>query len=347
MIDELEVRNFRCFEHLKAKCKRFNIIVGESGSGKTALLEAMFLTLGGNLEVGIRLKQHRGFDTAYSAPAASIEAAIWRDYFYNMDWAKPISITLSGSGAGARSLYISRGASETLFPSGEGDGPPVTSLPLEFTWQDAYGRHFTLSPKLMADGGLPSSLEYLPDFFLFAANHVTAARENAGRFSELSIESDDSKIVDVFRREYPWITGLDVQVIGGSPMICASIEGQKRKLPLNSVSGGISRVVSVMLALACRPKSVVLVDEIEHGLYHRHKAANWRGLLSLARDNDAQMFVTTHDEEWLDAVVNNSGTDLSDIALWRLERTKKNQHVLRQFSGDTFKASIETGGEVR
>src|SRR5260221_7554256 len=223
MIDEMEIRNFRCFEHLKAKCKRFNIIGGESGAGKTALLEALFLTLAGNLEVGVRLKQQRGFDTRYSGHPGSIEAAIWRDYFYDMDWARVISIILSGSGSGARSLSISRGPTETLLPlSGEKDSPPSSSLPLEFNWRDAYGRTFSLSPKVIEQGGqFPSSMEHLPDFFLFPASQVTPASENAARFSDLSIEGNENKIVEIFKREYPWITGLDVQVIGGSPIIYA------------------------------------------------------------------------------------------------------------------------------
>jgi AAA15 family ATPase/GTPase len=87
MIEGIEIRNFRCFQSLSVGgVKRVNVIVGDSGSGKTALLEALFMTLAGTIEVSIRLKAQRGFDITYTGPLDRIEEAIWRDYFFNMDW---------------------------------------------------------------------------------------------------------------------------------------------------------------------------------------------------------------------------------------------------------------------
>jgi predicted ATPase len=55
MISEIEIENFKCFEHLKiSDCKRINVIVGDNGAGKTALLEGIFLALGMTSELPIR-----------------------------------------------------------------------------------------------------------------------------------------------------------------------------------------------------------------------------------------------------------------------------------------------------
>jgi AAA15 family ATPase/GTPase len=44
MIKDIEISNFRCFEHTKiAGFERVNLIGGKNNSGKTALLEAIFL----------------------------------------------------------------------------------------------------------------------------------------------------------------------------------------------------------------------------------------------------------------------------------------------------------------
>ena len=115
MINAITIRNFRCFENLRiSNCRRFNVIVGDNGAGKTALFEAIFLTLSGNIEVSVRLKVQRGLDASYSGVSKYIEESIWRDYFYRLDWRRPISITLDGDGPEGRSLEISRGIGEVI-----------------------------------------------------------------------------------------------------------------------------------------------------------------------------------------------------------------------------------------
>jgi AAA15 family ATPase/GTPase len=105
--------------------------------------------------------------------------------------------------------------------------------------------------------------------------------------------------------------------------------------------------LALLLTIASRPKSVLLVDEIEAGLYHRHLRGLWKSIISFAHTYDSQLFLTTHSEEWLEALVDTAEPQLLDnIALWRIERTN-NGPIIRQFSGQTLKAGIETGGEIR
>src|ERR1700730_1539599 len=113
MINGIEIRNFKCFEHLKIdSCQRINVIVGDNGSGKTALLEAVFWALGSNSDLAIRYRQQRGLDGSFNGPPRRIEEAIWRDYFYNGQWDKTINIELTGSGPESRSVKLFRGPSQ-------------------------------------------------------------------------------------------------------------------------------------------------------------------------------------------------------------------------------------------
>ena len=42
MLKEIEIQNFRCFEHIKISgFERVNLIGGKNNAGKTALLEAL------------------------------------------------------------------------------------------------------------------------------------------------------------------------------------------------------------------------------------------------------------------------------------------------------------------
>jgi len=218
--------------------------------------------------------------------------------------------------------------------------------PLAFTWKSATGERFVYSPKIGPGGiQLEAPQEDLPDFFLFAANQVPGAGENAAKFSSLSKTKNERQFVQLFTAEYDWIEDLDLEVLGGIPVIHASVRGLPEKIPLNLVSGAVNRITGILLSMASRPTSVVLVDEMENGIYYKHQDSFWRSVLSFARQFDSQLFATTHSEEWLEALSSAANGNFDDIALWRLER-KENQPVLRQFSGKQA-VSAMAAGEVR
>ena len=87
---------------------------------------------------------------------------------------------------------------------------------------------------------------------------------------------------------------------------------------------------------------------MEDGLFHTRKAALWRATLDLAFQQNAQLFVTTHDEEWLRNLIDViDESRIDEISLWRFQRNDQGETELRQFSGALLKAAIETGREVR
>lgn len=349
MIRSIRIQNFRCFEHLEIdSCHRINVIVGDNGSGKTSLLEGMFFALGTTPELGVRFLKQRGLEGTFSGSPRGIEDALWRDFFYDRDWGRTISVELTGDGPEARSVNIFRGRSQLAIPldlESRENEPPVS--PVGFVWRDSEGKKRETFPKVTKSGlEFEGSDEDTPDFFLFPANQTIRSTENAGRFSEISRAGKVREFVDILSKEYKWIEDLSIEVIAGFPAIFVTIRGQKVKRPLALVSGGINRIVAVMLAIASRPRSVVLVDEIENGLYFKHLPAIWRGLLTLARKYDSQLFLTTHSEEWLKSLAATAKDDVDDIVLWKMESSRKGI-IVRQFSGDTLKAGIEYGQEVR
>jgi ABC-type Mn2+/Zn2+ transport system ATPase subunit len=348
MIRTASIHNFRCYQDLNIdECKRLNVIVGENGSGKTSLLEAIFFALGVTSEIGMRYRQSRGMDGSFQGSPHRIEDAIWANLFHNSNFSQPIRIELTGDGEEARSLHIAKGRAETQFDFGEGNSPPEHSEPIVLTWIDARGSEHSVRPKLTnGTAQFPSTGEDLPDFFLFPANSLTGSQEGAARFSELS-RSRRALLVSVLSKEYPWIEDLSIEVSGGHAAVFAAVAGSEEKRPLPYLSGGVNRVVNILMAIASRPRSIVLIDELENGIHFRHHAAVWRILLSFMREFDSQIFVTTHSGELLKGLGKALGRSFKDVALWRTERTKKNKHVLQQFEGESLRAAIETETEVR
>jgi len=131
------------------------------------------------------------------------------------------------------------------------------------------------------------------------------------------------------------------------PVIYAKLRDRKETLPLANVSGGIGRALSIMLGIASRDRSVVLVDEFDQGIFHTHHEALWRAYLTLGRSYEGQIFATTHSDEWLKALLRAAHNKVDDIALWRLERGDDGQPVLYQFEGATLKDAVKHGAEAR
>jgi energy-coupling factor transporter ATP-binding protein EcfA2 len=345
MIHSAEIRNFRCFKQLSIdKCRRFNVIVGDNGSGKTALLEAIFLALASSPSIALRYRTQRGLESTFGGALHVIEEALWRDLFYRGIWDSPISIVLKGDGQENRSVLVSRGA-QTEIPFSEAGQLEGRVAGIQFRWVNAANKELVFIPKVSPTGLAlgEAEEEILPDFFYFAANQTITAGENADRFSELSRSGKIPEFIDAVRREYAWITNLNIEIVARTPIIYATLDTGDR-LPLANVSGGVNRIISFMLALASRKRAVLCIDEIEDGVYYKHQHDVWNILTSTARQQEAQLFLTTHNEEWLEAVFENENTD--DVALWRLVR-EDGMPRLRQFTGKQISAAIRTDGEIR
>lgn len=353
MIEHIDIQNFRCFEHLEVPdCKRINVIVGDNGGGKTALLEAIFLTLATGTEIALRFRQQRGLEFNFAGVPRAIEDAIFGDLFYDREFKRTVSVVLSGSGPETRSLRISRGAGSSLepgsvLPFNAAGVSSASSLSFKFEWTDADKQTRVVSPQFSPSGlQVGGTGEDLPGFFFFPSGQTISAMETAQRFSELSRSRRERPFIDFFCNQYDWIENLSLEIVGGSAALHATVRGLHEKVPVANIGGAINRLVAVMLSISTQPQGVVLVDEMENGVYHEHHTAIWRSILFLARQQQCQLFTTTHNEEWLEALVEAAGEHVSDLALWRLERIN-DRPVLRQFFGKTFKGSIEAGGEVR
>lgn len=349
MIRTIDVQNFRCYDRLLINdVGRLNVITGDNGTGKTSLLEAIFLPLSAGSEVAARLRQQRGMDTLFAATPRKIEESLWGDFFHNYDMQQAISICLSGDGDEARSLQIARGRAGVTLPMDLGAGnQPIISAPISFTWRNAAGHEAVVVPQI-AEGKLsfPDTGEDMPDFFFIPALGVISASENAQRFSDLSKINRQENLVRLFTEEFDNIVNLNIEMNAGAPSIFVTVKGSSHKIPLPNISSGINRMMAIFLAIASRPRSIVLVDEIENGIHHSHHEFMWKAIINLLNENESQLFVSSHSAECLDALGTGLKRQKVDARLWQTVQ-RRGRYEIHEVSGKSLQLALQYGDEIR
>ena len=287
MIESIRARNFRCYKDLKVTdLSRVNVIVGENGTGKTALLESVFLASGGSPELGLRLQNFRGMGSGQEVSTEGLRG-LWRDLFFDFDQSKPAEIALVDTKGSARSLLVSLGTGGNVslpIEEFEGGSALEISLPIDFTWNDqSAGPASTARPRI-ENGRLVFPPATSVSRVLFFPSHFRLnPEEGAKRLSQLSKLDELDALNDFVSAVYPEIGAVSVENIAGSWQLFVKVQGRKERMPLALHSAGASKFIAILLGIASKTQSCVLIDEIENGFYFRKFTDVWKAFHSLAK----------------------------------------------------------------
>ncbi len=350
MIQDLEISNFKCFKEVHLRdLGRFNVIVGRNGGGKTALLEALFFLASTSPQLVLKIRRMRGLgDTSISADRGSFQS-LWRDFFFDFDETSAIELHSRGTDENARSLTVSYGSQEAAtLPFGKPsvDAPLQHSI-IDFLYRTASGDVLKCQPAItnegLSFGGV--AVETFPAILLSPVSRE-GPEHNGQRFSTLSKRGEHKAVVSVIRKQFPFIEDLSVEYNGGTAMVHAQLRSVHEKVPLPLVSDGINKMLSILLAVHHFSRGIVLIDEMENGLYFDLMGRASAAILDAARESNTQLFVTTHSLEYLRALLPVVREHPDDFRL--LRTTKDNgASAIDCFDGQHFAAALEEGLEIR
>ena len=351
MIESVKIQNFRCFSELEVHgLKPINIIVGENASGKSAFLEAIFLASGANVQVPFNFRvwrQFGGATIAIQADASSYQE-LWDDLFYAFDQSRTIWIEAIGTSADSRSLRIWYGDdSNQILPFGKQSIPPSFVPQINFKWQGGDREAVVVRPKLTAEGLKieGASFEHFPAM-MFGPHINQTQNENVKLFSSLSKSGRIDPVLDALRSEFPFLRALSVEYTSSTPAVFAEIEGQKRKLPIGLISDGVNKLLSILLAIASYPNGTLLIDQIEDGFYFKKLSSTWKVIHKFAKDNEIQIFATTHSQECLSALLPVLEANEEDFALLRATHSEGSTRF-SVISGRRFGSALSQEFELR
>jgi predicted ATPase len=310
MIRTVEIKNFKCFKSLYIRdLKRFNVVVGEGGSGKTALLEAIFLAASANPEIWMRLRQWRGSSNAFrlSGTRASYES-LFRDIFFNFEKRRPARIEFSDDAGHVRTLKISypsqdkysaRVVSES--PDGSSDENSFTFEPIVFGWKSKGKEQ---KARVDVKDGKVQFKGFNTVFPAWFSSPLINEGQNVAQFfSELSLKNKTAPLLTAMHNLYPELEDIGVESIAGDLALCASTASLKERLPVSTISAGMTRFLSIMLGVASNPGGVLLIDEFEVGFYYATLPKALDEILSFCDEYNVQIIATTHSYEFMQTLV--------------------------------------------
>ena len=117
---------------------------------------------------------------------------------------------------------------------------------------------------------------------------------------------------------------------------------------LNEFGDGLAKFVYFIMLLLSEKESIILLDEIENGIHHSTLDKLWNIILTLAKEQNVQVFATTHSKECIESYARVAKKlEDKEIAFIELGRNKKNELDSIVMNSEMFQRFIRLGNEVR
>lgn len=356
MIAKLEIQNFRGLRHVNLTgLKRVNLIVGGNDTGKTSILEALVLLLGDgsalrNLPITFRTNQSGG----QSVDDSNDRENFWSWLFYDRSSENKIGINASLT---SRETIVVR--NEQLPDPHRGSDvlqPVLTRTDSRVKDDDRV--HRPGMPKkgqvrLLQMGQHQFSVMggNSPEDFRLAVLSTRAPNpvQDAENYNQVALLADgERRIEEIMREIEPRVRRLRYAKLPGthSPLIFVDI-GLSRAVPATQMGQAFNRILHIYTHVMANRANVLLVDEIENGIFSESMPKIWKGLLALCEREDIQIFATTHSRECVMAaheVEKERGKQ--ELSVQRLQVVKGNVEAVSLASSHLEVAS-DMGLEVR
>jgi AAA15 family ATPase/GTPase len=360
MIKTLKLENFRCFETVNLEeLKQINIVTGDNGSGKTALLESIMIGSRGLVSAILQINAERNInpDNSFSALLPTIFNSLtpdqfrlqWDTLFYNYQTEKKINIQYSDikNNKFDLLLYYSK---ENIGQISLGGQDNIAPFIIERRKNKEQSQKISVKltkNQLFQDGTIEQfghNLAFFPSKFGYSM------ADNIKWFSDLSIRNEEKEVIEIMKDFFPFIKGITTLSPGSIQSIFIDLGDKKLQTPL--VSEGLNKILSIVLASIIYKNGIIVIDEIENGIFHERYKKLWKIICKLAKEQKNQLFISTHSLECLQALTPTINQDnAGDFCLLQFSRVpnddKSGSINFRNIPGNILIHSLSSDIEIR
>ena len=370
LLDSLEIKGYRCFEHLTIeKLGRVNLIVGKNNVGKTALLEALWLyATRGKMATLINLLFSRDEISIYYENFSSSQAGNIR--FQKEDLMSETGNLFYGRpklDANSKKLIYLAGNDSSVNISTtrmvDKNGKPTNDFSLfENIWNvrptgliivsvlkenDEEKRSEFYSFENLQSLMLEPPPENLPSNFIKSQilNNESLVRIWDEALRE-GLEEKAVHFLKIIEPKIEYVNFVGRSENSGLRYPIASNGGSSKRVTLKSYGEGMTRLLGIALALVQCRNGILLLDEIESGLHYSVLPDVWKLIFKTAKELNVQVFATTHSKDCIEAFAQAAYDSPEEGMLIRLERHDENI-VAKTFEEETLVDAVNYDVEVR
>lgn len=178
----------------------------------------------------------------------------------------------------------------------------------------------TISETISAPLGIVSTVKpFQLAKYIDVLSHI-AVNETVQMYSSLKREKLLDDVTAEIRKVFPEIAGFDMLPYPDGSQAPISIKKNDGSLlPMYAYGDGVQRWFYILGAIAIYKNAIICIDEIDTGFHPDAQSEFSKHLLKYARENNVQLFVTTHNIEfvdhYLDSVAELGGDYLSDTRI--------------------------------
>jgi hypothetical protein len=352
MIKRLLIENFRglqqvALEHLRS----VNLIVGGNDTGKTSVLEALVMLLGDSQAVGSLPHTFRVNQSGGQSRDDSDRENFWPWLFYNRDPENRIRIRAQTDSNESIEITTLQKA-VARFPAGPTDPVLVRLEGSDEKWQPSGAKNqagvelLRMSRHQFLVGGGSSPKDFRVAVLSTKPSNPAIDAEN---YNQVALLADgERRIEEIVREIEPRLKRLRYAKLPGTttPLIFADV-GLSRAVPAPQMGQAFNRILHIYTHILAQRINVLLVDEIENGIFSESMPVVWRGLMAICEQEGVQIFATTHSRECVmaaTAVAHERGRD--ELSVQRLQLVKGKVEAVH-LGIQHLELAAEMGLEVR
>lgn len=385
MLQSFHINGYRKFDTIKFnQLKQFNFFIGENNMGKTSLLESIYgWACGFNLTPFLQGPIARNQLIQTMRPYALAEGILSAVYTKNQ---VPLKFSFQGVDDGVKKTFTHQIIPSELFSalnpvleekissrgnvhiagSVEGTGTLLGNIAGQPANVLGFNNIVVADWKIMSEDGQERSYNIsLPNNFLPAEKPCRMAKyidilghrdqgENIRIYAALKREGLLREFVKEMQQIFPEIDDIDTIPYPDSGQAPISIRLKNGVfLPLYTFGDGLQRWYHIIGSFVLYRGSMVCIDEVDVTFHPAAQTALCKNMLHFARKYDIQLFITTHNLEFLDAFLDTweemSDVVTDDICVITLKGSPKDGLLRsRTLSGEeAFRARSEYNMELR
>lgn len=345
-IRSVNINNFKGFKEFTADgLAQFNIISGDNNVGKTSFLEA--LCTGNNISSFVNL-----MEVSTKLKSGKNKSYI-KDYLFYLinncsnEIDKPIKIVKYHEGAPI-DLTIYKKIQQNI---SEDELRYIKDILIPN--QEYFLSHNALGVnQILEKNTAIKTLIYIPYYYPLIYSNISYSDDLVDFFTN-AIQKRILK--DVFLRYvnkiYPHIGDILISTEEGRGYLSVTDTLNTTNSHLINFGDGTIKTIRILLELFMSKDKFLCIDEIDTGIYYRRFKEYWKTVLMAAKENNVQLFATTHSKECLQYLVEAAeelGEEYqNEIRHVSMYRTKEGNIESSTYNYATMKDDLALGNEIR